>query len=186
MSQTDSFCYQSGGSIGDIGRIYRRGYFVQRGRGLSDIFSHIVRFLSPYVKGASKALGKQALESGINIIEGLQQDAPIKDLLVKERDRGLKSLAAQASDKLKSMRGSGIKRRRVNFENLSSSPSPKRRRRSSKVRKAKKRKPSVRRKTVKKRTKKKKTKSRRVGRRKTTKNKSAALLKTDILNQFMK
>lgn len=185
MSHPDSFIYQSGGSIGDIGRVYKRGYFVQRGRGLSDIFQNIVRFLLPHVKGAGKALGRQALTSGINILEGLQQDEPIKNILMKERDRGLRDLASQASEKLKSMQGRGIKTKRLSFQNITSASLPKRRRRST-VRKTKKK--SVRKKIVKKpsrrkRKTKQKTKSRRV-RRKTTK-KPASLLKSDILNQFM-
>lgn len=190
MSQPRCFYYQSGGSIGDVGPLYKRGYFVQRGHGLSDIFSNFIRFLSPYVKGASKALGKQALTSGINIIEGLQKDEPIKEILMKERDRGLRNLAMQASDSLKNMQGRGrIKRRRVGFSDGSSVSLPKRRRRSSSVRKLKKK--SVRKSNKKTKSSRRKTKSSaRKGKskrkRKVSKKKSSSVLKADILNQFMK
>lgn len=188
MSQSDCFYYQSGGMIGDIGPVYRRAHFIQRGRGLSDSFASLFRFLAPYIKSATKAVGKQALTSGLNIIEGLK-DEPLKDLLKKERDRSLQNLASEASDSLRKMSGRGIKRRNAGFDAASIFPLPKRRRRSSSARKRKTTKP---RKSPRKKTKtrtraggvvKKKRKVKR-SRRKTSLKKSAASIKSDILRQF--
>lgn len=63
---------QRGRGIADIGTVYRapRMHF-QRGRGFSDVFSGILKFITPYLISGSKAIGKEALRSGGEILSNV-------------------------------------------------------------------------------------------------------------------
>lgn len=115
-----------------------------------------------------KSVGKEALRSGIEIAANYDK-APLKDLLVQQRDKSIKNLANKVGEKIKEMSGtqtgSGlIPYKRLRDRSISTSPPSKRRRTRSVKKSGRKRKPKAKkrkksRKTISKR--KKKTKTRR-------------------------
>lgn len=91
---------QSGGSnTGKFGKIYSSSYHLQSGRGLSSIFSTLFKYLKPMIISGSKAIGKEALKSGSNILENLGTDS-FSNLVKTETKRGFKDLAGRAGQKL--------------------------------------------------------------------------------------
>lgn len=109
---------QIGRGVDDIGRVYRAPQFhFQRGRGLSDVFGGIIKFITPYLISSSKALGKEALRSGSEILGNLGTK-PIGELLKQQKDKSISNLAQKTGNKLKrmgeEMSGEGIKRRKRN------------------------------------------------------------------------
>lgn len=104
--------HQVGGGISDIGYVHRSPQHLQRGRGL---FGGIIRWLTPLLLSSGKAIGKEALKSGAEIL-GNWGNQPINQLMKAEKEKILKNLAAKAGNKLKrmgdEMSGDGIKRRK--------------------------------------------------------------------------
>lgn len=186
--------YQIGGASGSYGPLYRRGRHIQVGRGIGTGLRFIWRFLSPYLASGLKSISGEALRSGAEILSEIDS-APIRDLLVKQRDKSLRNLANQAGEKLMTMnqRGRGLqmyKRKRVDFDSLS--PLPKRRRATSskrKVRKPVKRKggkPKKGKKKKKKSVKKKKpVKRKATKKRKKSNTKKVQFDKESFLNKFI-
>lgn len=103
MSHYDSYFSntQVGGSLADIGRVYRAPHnHLQRGRGFGTILSGIMRFISPYLLSGSKAIGKEALRSGSEILSNIGT-MPIGELLKQQGKKSVKNLAEKSSNKLK-------------------------------------------------------------------------------------
>lgn len=133
MSHYDSYFAgrQVGFGIEDIGPVYRSRIHYQRGRGLSDVFSGLIRFVTPYLISGTKAVGKEALRSGSELLANLGSQ-PIGQMLKQQRDISMQNLSQKAEDKIKQIRsslmsGKGIKRRRSNVTDLIASLSKKRR-----------------------------------------------------------
>lgn len=59
MSHYDRFFAgaQIGGSSGNVGPLFRTKIHYQRGRGLSDVFRGVFRFIKPFLVSGGKALG---------------------------------------------------------------------------------------------------------------------------------
>lgn len=93
---------QTGRGISDIGTIYRSNYHLQRGKGLSDVFAGLYKFISPFILRGTKALGKEALRTGSEVLSNIGTH-PIKNLLSEQRDKSLKNLTAKAGVGLKRM-----------------------------------------------------------------------------------
>lgn len=136
-----------------------------------------------------KSVSGEALRSGAEILSELETGAPIKDILIKQRDKTIRNLASKASEKLKSMNQSGkgflaYKRKRVASDSLS--PPPKRRRATSRKRKVVKRKKKVvkRKKGKRKSAKKKPVKRKTTKRRKKRSTKKVVFDKDSFLNKF--
>jgi hypothetical protein len=64
---TRYYVNQSGGGSG-IGPVYRAIFMVQRGKGLGSFFRGLFRFVKPLLYSGAKAVGKEALKTGSNII----------------------------------------------------------------------------------------------------------------------
>lgn len=171
---------QTGSGIADIGPIYRRGgQYYQSGRGLSSIFSGLLKFIQPYLIKGAKEVGKEALRSSTNILSNLNNQ-PFGELLKKESSKSFQNLVDKAERKINTMNstGKGIKRRRKS--SISVSPKPKRRRRTTQRKNTK---PVKKRKTIKKkRPLKRKTAG--VRKRRVTKRKSI-FTKSDFLQKYL-
>lgn len=112
---TQYYTHQSGGG-GDyyndqflklqLPRVY------QRGRGVGAIFSTIWRFLKPLIKSGVSFMGKEAVNTGVDILHGIANQKPIKQVL---KDRSLQvvdKIRDKASNKIKAMSGTGIDKKR--------------------------------------------------------------------------
>lgn len=172
---------QIGSGIADIGPVYKRGgQYYQSGRGLSSIFSGLLKFIQPYLIKGAKEVGKEALRSSTNILSNLNNQ-PFKELLKKETSKSFKNLVDKAEEKINTMNstGRGIKRRRRS--SMSVSTKPKRRRRTTRSKKTKpvkrRRKTGVKKRPIKK-------KSGGVKKRRVTKRKSI-FTKSDFLQKYL-
>lgn len=103
MSSRYTQYYQTGGSLRDIGPIYRGPetyYRNQKGEGIGDFFATAYRFLNPLLQSGLSVLGSQAIRSGTNILSDLGK----KDLgtIVREQgEQAIKNLSDKAIDKIK-------------------------------------------------------------------------------------
>jgi hypothetical protein len=108
------YANQVGGRVGSVYRAPLIGY--QKGKGLGSVFAGVYRFLKPLLLNSGKFLGKEAMKSLPNILEGISDNKPIKTILQDEKNRTLKGLAKRIRDN-SDMTGSGlfptIKRRRT-------------------------------------------------------------------------
>lgn len=111
------YLLQSGAGANEetFGPLIRFSPKYQRGRGLGGVFSKLFRFLKPVLTRGLTFLKKEALNTGVDLISGLSQQKPMKEIL---RDRSFQivdDLKDKASDKIKEkiqkMTGSGCKRR---------------------------------------------------------------------------
>lgn len=105
MSHYDSYFAhsQTGGAIADIGRVYKAPHHhFQRGRGIGSVLSGIMRFISPYLISGSKAVGKEVLRSGAEILSDYGTQ-PIGKSIKQQVKQSMKNLAAKTSSKLKGM-----------------------------------------------------------------------------------
>lgn len=93
-----------------FGPIIRFSPKYQRGRGLGGVFAKLFRFLKPVLSSGLKFLKKEALNTGVDLISGIAQQKPVKEIL---RDRSLQivdDLKDKASMKIKNMTGGSCKR----------------------------------------------------------------------------
>lgn len=93
---------------------YQRGYGLghprQRGHGLGTLLKTFWHFVSPLAKSVGKSLTQEGLTSGARILENIAQGADVKDAVVTEGKRAMRSLAQATSDEIKrkqSQSGSG-------------------------------------------------------------------------------
>lgn len=104
---------QTGGKA-DFGDLHRTSFFIQRGRGLSDAFGAIIKWITPLLLSSSKAIGREALRSGSEVLSNIGSK-PIKELLKEQAGKSLKNLTDKAAENLKRMnsekqQGGSIKR----------------------------------------------------------------------------
>lgn len=124
MSQYDRFFAgsQIGGRSSNVGPIYKARIHYQRGRGLSDVFLGLYRFIKPFLVSGSKALGKEALRAGNEILENVGTQS-ISSLLKEQGNKSLQNLTEKARTKLNEMQesnlsGKGIKRKQMTVNEL--------------------------------------------------------------------
>ena len=96
---------QSGG--GGEGPVYRASFRVQRVNGIGSFFRGPFRFVKPLLHSGAKAVGKEALKTGSNIITDMLNKEPEQPVRVI-----FKNLFIEAKDnlvqKIKKMTGSGL------------------------------------------------------------------------------
>lgn len=97
---------------GGNGLPYYKGISLQRGSGLGGIFKSMYRMVLPLFKSGARALGKQALKSGIDIANDYVQGKDLKTASEQRAREAAKILTDKASTKVKTMIG-GNKRKRV-------------------------------------------------------------------------
>lgn len=103
-----------GGTPGNFGNIYRREYKIQRGRGLGEVFTQLLRLIGPSILSGSKTIGKEILRSGGELIERFGEK-PVKELLKEQGRKSIQVLGDKAENKLKrlNMDGSGFHIKRM-------------------------------------------------------------------------
>ena len=102
---TRYYANQSGG--GEIGPVYRASFRVQRGNGIGSFFRGLFRFVKPLLYSGLKAVGKEALKTGSNIITDILNKGPEQPMGNVFRNRfneGKNNL----KQKIKKMTGSGL------------------------------------------------------------------------------
>lgn len=107
---TQYYAKQSGGG-GDVGPMYRASFRVQRGNGIGSFFRGLFRFVKPLLFSGAKAVGKEALKTGSNIITDMLNRGPEQPVgnIFKNRFGEAKGNLEQ---KIKNMTGSGLRLKR--------------------------------------------------------------------------
>lgn len=110
---------QAGNGLSDIGQLYHISpKFVQRGRGgIGSFFSGIFRHLKPIIKSGLRALKKQSIKTGVNIIKDLGEK-PIKDILVEEGKAAVDELAQKGIKKLQKLQDGKGTAHSFTFKNI--------------------------------------------------------------------
>lgn len=102
-----------GGATKGVGHVFI-GSPYQRGHGgIGSFLAGIFRRVLPLLSRGARAVGKEALRAGMNIVSDVAQNTPVKESLRNRmRESGL-NLKRKAEDKLDTMmEGSGYKRAR--------------------------------------------------------------------------
>jgi hypothetical protein len=106
---TQYYANQSGS--GEIGPLYKASFRVQRGHGIGSSFRGLFRFVKPLLYSGAKAVGREALKSGSNIITYLlerEPDRKVGDILRTRFGEAKDNL----EQKIKNMTGSGLRLKR--------------------------------------------------------------------------
>lgn len=138
---TQYYAHQTGRGVANVGyneqfqqlqlpRVY------QRGRGVGAIFSTIWRFLKPLLKSGASFVGREAVNTGADILQGIANQKPIKQVLADRSIQVVDKIRDKTADKIKSMSGSGALGKRK--KGINSKASAKRRPFASSLRAAKK------------------------------------------------
>ena len=118
------------------GMPYFSGTRVQRGHGLGNIFSGLVRAAMPLVKSGMKALGKQGLKTGMQIAGDVLQGRKPRRAASRRTKQAGKQLLSRALQQFmppgEPKKRKGIKRR-AQQRSVSSSRAAKRRRSSGDI-----------------------------------------------------
>jgi len=112
----------------------------QRGNGIGSFLAGLFRKVFPFIKNGAKAVGRELLTSGFEVVKDNLKGVSLKDSLKKRVREAGGNLTERAATKIDSMVGNGIKRRRRPSKSHSSSGSrtKRTRKRKSKKRKLKK------------------------------------------------
>ena len=103
---TRYYVNQSGGGSG-IGPVYRASFRVQRSNGLGSFFRGLFRFVKPLLYSGAKAVGKEALKTGSNIITDIlnkEPEQPVGNIFKNHFEEAKDNL----QEKIKNMTGSGL------------------------------------------------------------------------------
>jgi len=136
---------QSGGGsrIGGISRVFA-GSSYQRGHGIGSFLGGLFRRILPYLYKGARAVGKEALRAGANIIEDVENNTPLKEAAKARFIESRNNLKRKAKEKISNlMKGTGYKSdakmrvaqfpsRSLNTRFVKSAATDKRRRRTSK------------------------------------------------------
>ena len=106
---------QAGGGREDIGSIYGTLPFLQRGHGLGNVLAGLFRTLRPILwsgaksigKETLKALGREALRTGTNIIRDIAENPP-----AQTTDIISKHVGDSTQNIINKLRGSGARKRK--------------------------------------------------------------------------
>lgn len=88
--------HQIGRGLSDIGPIYRGPIFYQTGRGFGTAFTSIWRFLKPLVSASLDTVKSEALKTGVNVIQDLQNQKNLRESLKDNSRMAMKNLTSQA------------------------------------------------------------------------------------------
>lgn len=105
----DHYESQVGGGGGGVDRVFI-GAPYQRGHGLGSFLSGLFRRALPLLTRGARAVGKEALHAGMNILGDVAHNTPFKDAFrsrITESGRNLKRKAEEKFESL--MKGSGYK-----------------------------------------------------------------------------
>ncbi|KAL3087581.1 hypothetical protein niasHT_024974 [Heterodera trifolii] len=109
--EKDNFDYFRGSSP------FQRGYGIQRGAGVGDVFRGLWRFFLPILRRVGTTVGSEALSTGQRVLERVgNEGVPFKEALVSEGKRGIDTVLDKGG--LPKQFGSGkrsIKRKRTHL-----------------------------------------------------------------------
>lgn len=99
---------------GRIGRVYT-GTPHQRGHGIGSFLGGLYRTVLPLFKTGMKAIGKETIRSGFNVLDDVtNNNMNFREAFKKRGNESLDNLKRKAVDKIdRVMSGSGYKKRRV-------------------------------------------------------------------------
>jgi hypothetical protein len=103
---------QSAGG-GNIGPLYKASFTVQRGNDLGSFFRGLFRFVKPLLYSGAKAVVREALSTGSNILTDIlnkDSEQPVKSIVIKRFEEA----KGNFEQKIKNMTGNGltVKRKR--------------------------------------------------------------------------
>jgi len=99
---------QAGRGVGPV----FAGAVNQRGHGIGSFLSGLFRTVFPLLKSGAKAIGKEALDAGFNVLRDTINQKPLKESLKSRIRDASDHLIDKADQKIEEMRGSGYKRNR--------------------------------------------------------------------------
>lgn len=98
-----------GGRGGGIPRVFI-GSPYQRGHGIGSFLGGLFRKILPYLSRGARVVGKEALRAGLNVMEDVENNTPIKEALKTRLKESGGNLKRKAGEKINSlMTGSGYK-----------------------------------------------------------------------------
>ena len=120
------------------GKRYYKVSNCMQGTGLGSIARKVYDFLQPFLpvmKKTSKAIGKQLINSGANILQEKidnKENKTLKEIIKEEREKAVADLSNKALQKLKSMSGgSKIRKKNSRRRKISTTRSTKKKKKTS-------------------------------------------------------
>lgn len=100
---------QNGGGISDVGELYHSPIFLQRGRGIGNVFKGLMKHLRPLLKSGVNALKEQSVKSANAIVQDLG-NKPLKDILKEQGKLAATNLVNRSINRLnrEKQEGSGF------------------------------------------------------------------------------
>lgn len=89
-----------------------RGATIQKGRGIGSLFSSILRGAMPLLKSGAKAVGKQLMSSGANVVNDLLDGKELKSSAVQNFSVGGKKLLSSFTNNLSQATKQRVNRKR--------------------------------------------------------------------------
>lgn len=91
------------------GIAHYKGIPNMRGHGIGQLLSGLFRSVFPMFKSGARALGREAIRTGSNVVSDLLQDKPLKQSLKTRLREGGTNLHKRFDNKINGMTGSGLK-----------------------------------------------------------------------------
>lgn len=102
--------YQKGGNFYPVyNPVFGSGF--QCGAGIGSVFATLGRYLLPVIKQGFHAIKKRGLQTGIDLLNTIQEE-PVKNYILNKSGDALNSLVEKGTAKLKNMKGEGFKRKK--------------------------------------------------------------------------
>lgn len=114
-----------------FGNIYKSPYYKQKGFGIygvkpymqaygfGDVIKKFLYPLIPMLKSSSKVIGKQALQSGVKILENMgnkNNSKSLNEIIRDEKKNAIENLRQKTIKKINSLKASGIKKRKTSLK----------------------------------------------------------------------
>ena len=90
------------GRGGGIPRVFV-GAPYQRGHGIGSFLGGLFRRVFPYLSKGVRAVGKEALRAGINVIEDVENNTPFKEAVKSRLKESRGNLKRKAKEKISSL-----------------------------------------------------------------------------------
>jgi len=103
----DYYTNQSGNGLN-----YYQGATYQKGYGIGGLFRSLFRVAIPLFKSGAKAIGKQMLKSGVDLVNDVAQGVDVQTAAKQRLKEAGKVLANKATTKVRTMIGSGKKNKK--------------------------------------------------------------------------
>lgn len=101
--------YQKGGNFYPVYTPILYGNGFQCGAGIGSVFATLGRYLLPVIKQGFHAIKKRGLQTGIDLLNTIQEE-PVKNYILNKSGDALSSLVEKGTAKLKNMKGEGLKK----------------------------------------------------------------------------